>query len=139
MKKALFLLLVIMLPVFASAQTRKYYCEVKGVEKELTSGLKIVFDFGNNPIYTSYGLKSKQKFVDETGNEIPFYSMVDAGNYMSEKGWTFLQAYTSVYGGQAIVHWIFVKEADSPEEAIKGIMTKEDYLKKKREVTETVL
>ena len=122
-----------MIAVSVSAQTKRYYCEVKGVEKALTSGLKIVFDFGNNPVYSAWGgLKSKQKLVDEKGEEIPFNSMVDAGNYLSDKGWTFVQAYTSVYGSQAIVHWIFVKEATSPEEAVKGIMTKDDYNKQRK-------
>lgn len=122
-----------MIAVSVSAQTKRYYCEVKGVEKALTSGLKIVFDFGNNPVYSAWGsLKSKQKLVDEKGEEIPFNSMVDAGNYLSDKEWTFVQAYTSVYGSQAIVHWIFVKEATSPEEAVKGIMTKDDYNKQKK-------
>lgn len=127
------MILMVMSCISINAQTKKYYCEVKGVEKELTSGLKIVFDFGNNPVYSVWsGLKSKQKLVDEKGEEIPFNSMVDAGNYMSEKGWTFLQAYTSVYGSKAIVHWIFFKEAESPEEAIRGIMTKDEYNKQKK-------
>ena len=26
---------------------QRYYCEVKGIEKELSSGLKIIFDFRN--------------------------------------------------------------------------------------------
>ena len=132
--KRLFLILILVLSSFTVfAQTKKYYCEVKGVEKELTSGLKIVFDFGNNPVYSAWGgLKSKQKLVDEKGEEIPFNSMVDAGNYMSDKGWTFLQAYTSVYSSQAIVHWIFYKEAESPEEAIRGIITKDEYNKQKK-------
>lgn len=130
MNKLILVILTMILPISIYAQSKKYYCEVKGVEKELTSGLKIVFDFGNNPVYSAWGgLKSKQKLVDEKGEEIPFNSMVDAGNYLSDKGWTFVQAYTSVYGSQAIVHWIFVKEATSPEEAVKGIMTKDDYNK----------
>ena len=29
------------------AETRRYYCEVKGIEKELGNGLKIIFDFGD--------------------------------------------------------------------------------------------
>ena len=29
------------------AQTKRYCCEVKGIEKELSSGLKILVDFGN--------------------------------------------------------------------------------------------
>ena len=133
MIRSLFVSLFIMIACSVSAQTKRYYCEVKGVETALTSGLKIVFDFGNNPVYSAWGgLKSKQKLVDEKGEEIPFNSMVDAGNYLSDKGWTFVQAYTSVYGSQAIVHWIFVKEATSPEEAVKGIMTKDDYNKQKR-------
>ena len=121
MNKLILVILTMILPISIYAQSKKYYCEVKGVEKELTAGLKIVFDFGNNPVYSAWGgLKSKQKLVDEKGDEIPFNSMVDAGNYLSDKGWTFLQAYTSVYGSQAIVHWIFTKEADSPEDATKG-------------------
>ena len=131
--RSIFVSLFIILAISVSAQAKRYYCEVKGIEKELTSGLKIVFDFGNNPVYSAWGgLKSKQKLVDEKGEEIPFNSMVDAGNYLSDKGWTFVQAYTSVYSSQAIVHWIFVKETISPEEAVKGIMTKEDYNKQKK-------
>ncbi len=133
MKKILLLIVSVMLAIGSFAQKQRYYCEIKGIEKELSGGLKIVFDFGNNPVYSAWGgLKNKQKLVDEKGNEIPFNSMVDAGNYMSGKGWTFVHAYTSVYSGQSITHWIFCKEADNPEEAVKGIMTKEQYNKQKK-------
>lgn len=33
------------------AQQKLYYYEVKGIEKNLTSGLKIVFDFGEKASY----------------------------------------------------------------------------------------
>ena len=132
MKRLLFILLVIMQVTCISAQTKRFYCEIIGTQKELTTGLKIVIDFGENPIYSDWsGLKSKQKLVDDQGNEIPFYSMVDAGNYMADKGWMFLQAYTSFYGGRTIVHWIFYKDAENARAAIEGIMTKEDFKKKK--------
>ncbi|WP_303913541.1 hypothetical protein [Bacteroides mediterraneensis] len=109
-------------------QARKYFCEIKGMEKG--NGLLIVFDFGESPVYSTWkGLKSDQQLVDENGKEIKFNSMVDAANYMSEKEWNFLQAYTSMYAGNVIQHWIFYKEADSQEEAGKGIMTKENYKK----------
>ena len=66
MNKLILVILTMILPISIYAQSKKYYCEVKGVEKELTAGLKIVFDFGNNPVYSAWGgLKSKQKLVDE--------------------------------------------------------------------------
>lgn len=34
---------------------RRCYCEVKGIEKSLSSGLKIIFDFGTKASYKIYG------------------------------------------------------------------------------------
>ena len=66
---------LIMLMGHANAQQR-YYCEVKGIEKSFTSGLKIIFDFGTEASYNMWGdLSSKLKFVDEKGKEIDFNSM----------------------------------------------------------------
>lgn len=111
---------------------QRYYCEVKGIEKEFTSGLKIIFDFGTNESYNMWGdLSGKLKFVDEDGKEIKFNSMVDAANYMVQRGWTFQQAYSSMYGGNPIIHWIFFKDAENMEKAKEGILTKEEYKKQK--------
>ena len=131
MKKIIATLIMFLFVLASYAQTTRYLCEIKGIEKDLTAGLKIVFDFGNHPTYSVWGgLNGKQKLVDEKGDEIPFNSMVDAGNYLTRKRWNFLQAYTSFYSGRAIVHWIFYKDADSPEKALEGIMTKETFKKK---------
>lgn len=115
----------------AHAQHR-YYCEIKGIEKELSSGLKIIFDFGTQASYNIWGdLNNKQKFVDENGEEIKFNSMVDAANYMVDRGWNFQQAYSSIYGGHPIIHWIFYKDAENMEKAREGITTKAEYKKQK--------
>ena len=106
----------------------RYYCEIKGIEKELSSGLKIIFDFGTKASYNIWGdLSSKLKFVDENGEVIKFNSMVDAANYMVDRGWTFQQAYSSVYSGNPIIHCIFYKDAENMEKASEGIMTKSEY------------
>lgn len=120
-----------MLMGHANAQQR-YYCEVKGRGKSFTSGLKIIFDFGTDASYNMWGdLSSKLKFVDEKGKEINFNSMVDAANYMVQRGWVFQQAYSSLlYGGSPIIHWIFFKDAETMEKAKEGILTKEEYQKK---------
>lgn len=131
MKRLIFLCLGFLYFIPVQLEARKYFCEIKGTSKTLSAGLKIVFDFGESPVYSIWnGLKGKQKLVDENGKEIDFNSMVDAANYMSEKGWNFQQAYTSFYEGYVIHHWIFYKEADSREEAGTGIMTKETYKQK---------
>lgn len=50
---------LIMLAGHVYAQQR-YYCEVKGIEKSFTSGLKIIFDFGTEASYNMWGdLSSK--------------------------------------------------------------------------------
>ena len=73
MKKTALIFLMLISSITMIAQTKKYYCEVKGIEKELSAGLKIVFDFGNNPVYSAWsGLKNKQKLVDEKGEEITY-------------------------------------------------------------------
>ena len=121
--------------IFVGIQAQqRYYCEVKGIEKELSSGLKIIFDFGTKASYNIWGdLSSKLKFVDENGEEIKFNSMVDAANYMVERGCTFQQAYSSAYGGKPINHWIFYKDAESTDKAREGIITKVEYEKMKKE------
>lgn len=78
------------------------------------------------------GLSGKLKFVNDKGEEIKFNSMVDAANYMVDKGWNFQQAYSSVYGGSLIIHWIFYKDAENMEKAKEGIIIKEDYKKQKK-------
>lgn len=86
-------------------EVRKYFCEIKDTNKTFSAGLKIVFVFGESPAYSIWnGLKSQQKLVDENGKEIDFNSIVDAANYMSEKGWNFQQAYTLFYEGNVIHH-----------------------------------
>lgn len=111
---------------------QRYYCEVKGIEKELSSKLKIIFDFGTITSYNVWGgLKSQLELVDENGKEIKFNSMVDAANFMVNRGWTFQQAYSSVYSGNLIIHWIFYKDAENIEKVKEGIITKSEYNKNK--------
>ena len=133
MKRIGIILFLLITCLSMSAPQKRFYCEVKGIEKDFSSGLKIIFDFGDKQSYNVWGdLRSKLKFVDENGDEIKFYSMVDAANYMVDKGWSFQQAYSSTYGGTPIIHWIFYKDAESFDEARKGIITKEDYKKQQQ-------
>ncbi len=127
--KKLLVFFMLLFPAVTFAQIHRYYCEVKGTDKDLSSGMKIIFDFGTSPAYNTWGgLNNKLKFVDDTGKEIVFNSMVDVANYMVEKGWTFQQAYSSFsLDHKPTLHWIFYKDAESFEKAREGIRTKEDF------------
>lgn len=117
-----------LISISASAQMRRYYCEIKGTEKELSSDMKIIFDFGQNSSYSIWtNLNPKMKFVDEKGKTIEFNSMVDAMNFMSERGWKFQQAYSTIRSEKSIEHWILYKDAESKEKAREGIITKEEF------------
>lgn len=131
--KRLLLLLVVFVSISVSAQVRRYYCEIKGTEKDFSSDMKIIFDFGQNSSYSLWtNLNSQMKFVDEEGKVIEFNSMVDAMNFMSDKGWKFQQAYTTNRNSKSIEHWILYKDAESKEKACEGIVTKEEYDKLNR-------
>lgn len=103
------------------------------MEKEFSSEMKIIFDFGQNSSYSIWtDLNSKMKFVDKNGEIIDFNSMVDAMNFMAERGWYFQQAYSTIRSGKSIEHWILYKDAENKEEAREGILTKEEYNKQNK-------
>lgn len=127
LKKAIILLCLTLTAGYVQAQQR-YYCEVKGTENDLRTGLMIILDFGTQIPYDIWGdLSTKLKLVDEKGKDINFNSMVDAANYMSARGWKFQQAYSSVYGEKNITHWIFYKDADNMDQAREGIIIRSEY------------
>ena len=55
MKRIVLSLLLCSVALLSLAKMKLYYCEVKGIEKELTSGLKIIFDFGGKTSYNMWG------------------------------------------------------------------------------------
>lgn len=55
MKRIVLSLLLCSVALLLLAKMKLYYCEVKGIEKELTSGLKIIFDFGGKTSYNMWG------------------------------------------------------------------------------------
>lgn len=123
MKKIL-LFLTLMCSMGVFAQTQRYYCAISGSYEYASSTTK--FNFGHNPIFPAWErLKDSPRLVDEKGYEIK--NMVDAGNFLSRMGWT-LQNTPLPY------IWIFYKDAESPEKAVEGIMTVDEYneMKNKR-------
>ena len=70
---------------------------------------------------------NKDGVVDESGRLIKFNSMVDALNYMGERGWVFEQAYTVTAGNENVYHWLLSKEVSNYDEVKEGILQRADF------------
>ena len=76
MKRIVLSLLLCSVALLSLAQKKLYYCEVKGIEKELTSGLKIVFDFGEKASYNMWGDLSSVYWIFTTIWYLSLYNIV---------------------------------------------------------------
>ena len=96
----------------------KVYCSIVG--RTLLTGvtkIRISIDMGLNRLGDwSNTLK------DENGSDIKFNTMMDALNYMSLKGWSYVDAYTIGDSKQGYVyHFILCKEVHDSKEALDGL------------------
>ena len=64
---------------------------------------------------------------NEKGERIEFKNMVDVMNYMSKRGWDFVDSKINPNG--SVYYYMFRKLVKSDEEAKKGIYFKEDFKK----------
>ncbi|MCC6815231.1 MAG: hypothetical protein IT267_02335 [Saprospiraceae bacterium] len=69
------------------------YCEIYGQSKLFTTKLDVSISYGQ-----SLGWFKDNRIRNEEGDKIKFNSMIDAMNYMGERGWEFVQAYTVTNG-----------------------------------------
>ena len=89
-----------------------------------------------------YGQKSllRNTLVDENGEAIYFNSIIGAMNYMSERGWVFIDQQKSY--SQSVLDrddisvsttLIFSKQITSPEQITDGIYTRQMYIEQSEE------
>ncbi len=114
---------------------RRYYCEIKCYEKGVKSNYKVFFEFGSVVSKEVWNRSNcKVAFVNENGKLIKFKSMVDAANFLVERGWILDKVYSTTYTNKKnIKHWLFYKDAEGYEELKEGFVTKKEYRMMKRE------
>ena len=106
-------------------KAREVYCEIVSYSRGFFSNkTSVSLDFGQYANFWS----NDRKIVDERGNVIDFNSMLDAANYMAERGWVFKQAYIvqSISKGESnepTYHWILAKTITDPSQITEGILT----------------
>lgn len=114
-----------------SDKTKSVYVELLGYEKGLFSNkVTVTVDFGQDVSFWKQGRDNK--IVDENGKDIVFNSMVDAMNFMGEKGWSFVQAYVVTHGNQNVYHWLLTKKITEDEEIMEGLKVKSQIKKEEK-------
>ena len=106
--------------VVAGPKPYEVYCEVFCYSTEaFSSKMSVEVDLGQVERF----LSKDRVLADEQGRPLVFNSMMDAANYMSERGWTFKQAYVTTSDNSSFVHWIMGKVITDKSEITEGLRT----------------
>lgn len=84
--------------------------------------IKISFDFGCQNF--SYRASEDNMLVNDKGDPIDFLSMINALNYMAQKGWELHSVYSASIkgmGAQETYRYILMKKIDDDAEILDGI------------------
>lgn len=101
---------------------RTFYCEMIGSGNFSGNKIRISFDFGKQAF--KYQASYDNHLLDEDGKLIQFLSMIDALNYMSDKGWKLHTVYTAAIkgnGAQETYRYILEKEGTDLASVMEGI------------------
>lgn len=125
MKKVLLFVMLCMMSVSVNAQNYKndgkpyaFFCMMQGF-KNLSGVLRIQIIWNN---------KEKHEYLrDENGEKVEFKSIVDMLNYMSKRGWEYVEQidYDKVH------NYVFKKYVTNDAEAKEGLYFESDFEKKK--------
>lgn len=129
MKKVLLFVMFCMMSISMNAQNVKndgkpyaFYCQIVGWQN-LGGQLRMKMLWDNQ--------KEENNLRDENGKKIEFQTMVDAMNYMSKRGWDYVECVTyGDIGKPEVVHYIFRKYVTKDEEAKENIYFESDFKKK---------
>lgn len=131
--KKFILMLALMIPIFAFAQsetgvTRKVYCEIVGTGNITGTKVKIEADLGQKRITDTWGGDAAPKIVNADGKEIKFNSMMDAVNWFAALGWELEFTYAVSEQGmskQTVYHYVLSKTVSSDQEITRGLRFKQ--------------
>ena len=103
-------------------QPFKVYCEIVGFDRVFSNKMTVQIDFGQASRFWS----TDRNLVDENGQTIVFNSMLDAVNYLAERGWVFESVYTvqsidKGTSGTLYRHWIMSKTVTSRDQIAEGL------------------
>lgn len=89
------------------AQINVEYVQIVGTSELFSNKVTIDIDFGQRSKFFSFGKETQIKDAD--GKILKLNSMIDALNFMSLNGYTFVQAYAFAVDGQNVYHYLMKK------------------------------
>lgn len=132
MKKLFYILLFVFNAGFVFSQENLVpdfpdytYCELLGTQKFLSTKVNVSIDYGQSKSF----FEDTRIRDEESGKVKNFNSMVDALNYMGEKGWEFVQAYIVTIAEQNVYHWLLKRKLTDEERKSYIPMIKRDFNK----------
>lgn len=108
------------------------FCELLGINKNvlgLGNKISVEVDFGDEKNF--WGNDGRDVLIDENGKDLKFNSMVDAMNFMGERGWKFEDSYVVTVAKQNVIHWLLSKRIKRGQDARGDMKQKRDNKKKK--------
>jgi len=127
MRKFWFMMVIcLMAVVSAYAQdTKEIYCCIVGQGRLFSNKVSVTIDFGQHTSFMSNGYSDR--ITDENGVKMKFNSMVDASNYLAERGWTMINGYPMSSNQGTCYHFFFKKviPIDGNYEDYVGIDTRD--------------
>lgn len=134
MKKLFIAMMLCMVSLASFSQTyHVVYCELVGYNNPFKGTVTVSVDFGQ-----AKKAFQSQALVGEDGKAITFNSMVDAMNWMGEKGWRFEQAYVVSTQNALVYHWLLSKELSEDEAINEGMTTRTQFKEQQKAQTEGV-
>ena len=121
MKKLLLLGLLFVFSLVSNAQNYKndgkpydYFCMMQGF-KNLSGVLRIQIIWENQ--------EKHENLRNEKGEKVEFMSIVDMLNYMSKRGWTYVEQVTY----DKVQNYVFKKTVTNDKEAKEGLYFESDF------------
>jgi hypothetical protein len=105
------------------AKPFKVYCEIISYYTSIfTNKLTVEIDFGQQSNY----FKSDREIVNEKGEAIKFNSIIDALNFMAERGWVLVEEYYDMRfneNSDRKQHWVLCKTVTDKSQVTEGFRT----------------
>lgn len=124
MKKIILSFLIMLMPMMAFSQNvvdgkHVVYIELLGSTNLFSTKVKVSVDLGQ-PSSEMFKLR------DEDGKPLKFNTMVGVLNYMTQRGWEFVNAFPITHGNQNVYDFLLKKYVKDDKEITEGLKLEKD-------------